>query len=221
MAFEKQKHFISDASHELKTPLTIISANADVLSDEIGDNKWLNYIKSQTERMNVLVNDLLNLTRIENKTADFVCSEFNLSKAIESTALPFECQAFEMQKSLDIDIQEDLMFKGSEDHIKQMTAIFIDNALKYSNDQGKIKITLKAQGDKRILSVFNTGSGIKEDEKEKIFERFYRSDDSRARSTGGYGLGLAIAKSIIDRYKFKISIEIAEGESICFTVTMQ
>jgi len=221
MAFEKQKHFISDASHELKTPLTIISANADVLSDEIGDNKWLNYIKSQTERMNVLVNDLLNLTRIENKTADFVCSEFNLSKAIESTALPFECQAFEMQKSLDIDIQEDLMFKGSEDHIKQMAAIFIDNALKYSNDQGKIKITLKAQGDKRILSVFNTGSGIKEDEKEKIFERFYRSDDSRARSTGGYGLGLAIAKSIIDRYKFKISVEIAEGKSICFTVTMQ
>lgn len=220
VAFEKQKQFISDASHELKTPLTIISANADVLSDEIGNNKWLNYIKSQTERMNILVNDLLNLTRLENNTSDFICCEFNLSKAIENTALPFECQAFEMQKSFDIDIQDGLTVNGSERHIKQMTAIFIDNALKYSNEGGTIRVTLKAQGDKKILSVFNTGQGVHDDEKEKIFERFYRSDDSRARSTGGYGLGLAIAKSVIDKHKFKLTVDNHEGESICFNVIM-
>ncbi|MBQ8296263.1 MAG: hypothetical protein IJX77_00595 [Ruminococcus sp.] len=219
-AFEKQKQFISDASHELKTPLTIISANADVLSDEIGDNKWLEYIKSQTDRMNLLVNDLLNLTRLENNTADFICSDFNLSKAIENTALPFECQAFEMQKVFEIDIQENLMLNGSERHVKQMAAIFIDNALKYSNDGGTVRVMLKTQGDKKILSVFNTGSGVKESEKDKIFERFYRSDDSRARTTGGYGLGLAIAKSIIDKHKFKVSIDNAEGSSICFNVIM-
>jgi signal transduction histidine kinase len=220
VAFEKQKQFISDASHELKTPLTIISANADILADEVGKNKWLEYIKSQTDRMNVLVNELLNLTRLENNTANIVFCEFDLSKAIENTALPFECQAFDSKKTFDIDIQEGLSISGSEVHVKQMAAIFIDNALKYSNDGGTVRITLKSQGDKKILSVFNTGAGIKEGEENKIFERFYRSDDSRARTTGGYGLGLAIAKSIIDKHKFKLTIDNVPGESICFNVTM-
>ncbi len=220
VAFEKQKQFISDASHELKTPLTIISANADVLSDEIGENKWLDYIKSQAERMNVLVNDLLNLTRLENNTADFVAANFNLSKAIENTALPFECQAFETQKNFVIDVHEGLFVNGSERHIKQMAAIFIDNALKYSNPEGTVRVTLAPHGDKAMLSVFNTGSGIKDSEKDKIFERFYRSDTSRARTTGGYGLGLAIAKSIADKHKFKLSINNVEGESIEFIVIM-
>lgn len=220
IAFDKQKQFISDASHELKTPLTIISANADVLSDEIGDNKWLAYIQSQAERMNVLVNDLLSLTRLENNTAEFICCEFDLSKAIENMALPFECRAFEENRRLEIDIQPDLTICGSEKHIKQMTAIFIDNALKYSDENGTVRVSLREQGDKKLLSVFNTGSGIKEAEKTKIFERFFRSDDSRCRSTGGYGLGLAIAKSIIDKHRFKITIDNHEGESICFNIIM-
>ncbi|MCM1313994.1 MAG: HAMP domain-containing histidine kinase [Prevotella sp.] len=220
-AFEKQKQFISDASHELKTPLTVISANADVLSDEIGENKWLNYIKSQTERMNLLVNDLLNLTRLENNTSDFICSEFNLSQAVTNTALPFECRAFETNKKFIVNVEDGLTVTGSEKHIKQMTAIFIDNALKYSNDGGIVRVTLKKQGDKKILSVYNTGTGVKDSEKDKIFERFYRTDDSRTRqATGGYGLGLAIAKSIIDKHKFKVNVENEEGKSISFVVTM-
>lgn len=219
-AFEKQKQFVSDASHELKTPVTVISANADVLSGEIGENKWLTYIKSQTERMNVLVNDLLNLTRLENNTADFIRLDFNLSKAIVNTALPFECQAFETNKKFIVDVDEDVMINGSEKHIKQMAAIFIDNALKYSNDGGTVRVTLKNAGDKKIFTVFNTGKGIRETEKGKIFERFYRSDESRNRSTGGYGLGLAIAKSIIDKHKFKVSVDTHEGESISFVITM-
>lgn len=220
-AFEKQKQFISDASHELKTPLTVISANADVLSGEIGNNKWLNYIKSQTERMNLLVNDLLNLTRLENNTSDFICSEFNLSQAVTNTALPFECRAFETNKKFIVNVEDGLTITGSEKHIKQMTAIFIDNALKYSSDGGIVRVTLKKQGDRKILSVYNTGTGVKDSEKDKIFERFYRTDDSRTRqATGGYGLGLAIAKSIIDKHKFKVSVENDEGKSIAFVVTM-
>lgn len=219
-AFEKQKQFISDASHELKTPLTVISANADVLSGEIGDNKWLMYIKSQTDRMNVLVNDLLNLTRLENNTSDFIKTDFDLSKAIVNTALPFECQAFETNKQFDVDVEEGLSLNGSERHIKQMAAIFIDNALKYSGEGGKVKVTLKKQGERKVLTVFNTGSGVKAGEEEKIFERFYRSDESRNRSTGGYGLGLAIAKSIIDKHKFRVHVENNEGKSIAFIVTM-
>lgn len=220
-AFEKQKQFISDASHELKTPLTVISANADVLSGEIGENKWLNYIKSQTDRMNLLVNDLLNLTRLENNTSEFICTDFNLSQAVTNTALPFECRAFETNKKFIVDIEDGLTINGSEQHIKQMTSIFIDNALKYSNDGGIVRVSLKRQGDKKILSVYNTGSGVKDDEKDKIFERFYRSDDSRTRQTiGGYGLGLAIAKSIIDKHRFKISVDNIEGKSISFIITM-
>ena len=219
-AFERQKQFVSDASHELKTPLTVISTNADVLEGEIGDNRWLGYIKSQTERMSILVNDLLKLTRLENNTAEFIRTDFDMSKAIENTALPFECQAFEQNKNFIIDVDKGITVNGSEQHIKQMAAIFIDNALKYSNDGGMVKVMLKKQGEKKIFSVYNTGQGIKEADKERIFERFYRSDASRDRATGGYGLGLAIAKSIIDKHKFKVNILNQEGKSVCFVVIM-
>jgi len=219
-AFEKQKQFISDASHELKTPLAVISANVDVLSGEIGGNKWLDYIQDQTGRMSVLVNELLNLTRLENNTTQFVETDFDLSSAIENTALPFECRAFEENRTFEVDIEEGLNITGSEQHIKQMAAIFIDNALKYSNVGGIVRVTLKKQNDKKVFSVYNTGTGVKEEDKEKIFERFYRSDESRNRATGGYGLGLAIAKSIIDKHKFKINVENDEGHSICFVITM-
>ena len=218
--FDKQKQFISDASHELKTPLTVISANADVLEGEIGDNKWLNYIQDQADRMNVLVNDLLNLTRLENSNTQFVQTEFDLSRAIVNTALPFECKAFETNKNFVLNIEDDIKITGSEQHIKQMAAIFIDNALKYSKDGGTVRVSLTKENDKPVFYVYNTGSGVKEEDKDKIFERFYRSDESRNRATGGYGLGLAIAKSIIDKHKFKVNVENVEGKSICFVVTM-
>ena len=220
IAFDKQKQFVSDASHELKTPLTVISTNADVLEGEIGENKWLNYIKSQTDRMSVLVNDLLNLTRLENSNNELEKRYFNLSKAIANTALPFECQAFESNKKFEVNIEDNIMFNGSEKHIKQMAAIFIDNALKYSNDGGTVQVTLKRSGDKKLFSVYNTGEGIKENDTEKIFERFYRSDESRNRATGGYGLGLAIAKSIVDKHKMKIHVLNQPGKGVCFIVTM-
>ena len=218
--FDKQKQFISDASHELKTPLTVISANADVLEGEIGDNKWLNYIQDQADRMNVLVNDLLSLTRLENSNTQFIQTEFDLSRAIVNTALPFECKAFETNKNFVLNIEDDIKITGSEQHIKQMAAIFIDNALKYSKDGGTVRVSLTKENDKTVFYVYNTGSGVKEEDKDKIFERFYRSDESRNRATGGYGLGLAIAKSIIDKHKFKVNVENVEGKSICFVVTM-
>lgn len=219
--FEKQKQFISDASHELKTPLTVISTNADVLSGEIGDNKWLNYIHDQADRMNVLVNDLLSLTRLENSSREFITTEFDLSRAVMNASLPFECQAFENRKNFVLNIEEGISITGSEQHIKQMTGIFIDNALKYSKDGGTVRVSLTREENKAVLSVYNTGSGVREEEVGKLFERFYRSDESRNRSTGGYGLGLAIAKSIIDKHKFTIQVENQEGRSICFVVTMQ
>lgn len=219
VAFDKQKQFVSDASHELKTPLTVISANADVLAGEIGENKWLNYIQDQADRMNVLVNDLLNLTRLENNS-NFIETEFDLSKAITNTALPFECRAFDAGKNFILNIEDGIHIIGSEQHIKQMAAIFIDNALKYSKEKGTVRVSLTNDNGKIHFSVYNTGTGLKESEKEKVFERFYRSDASRNRATGGYGLGLAIAKSIIDKHKFKLFVDNAEGKSVCFIITM-
>lgn len=220
VTFEKQKQFISDASHELKTPLTVISTNADVLEGEIGENKWLKYIQDQADRMNVLVNDLLSLSRLENNKRDFPRGVFNLSRAITNAALPFECQAFETNKNFVLNIDEDIYLNASEQHIKQMAGIFIDNALKYSKDGGTVRVSLTKSDNRAVLSVYNTGSGVREEDVDKLFERFYRSDESRARTTGGYGLGLAIAKSIIDKHKFKVHIENQEGKSICFVVTM-
>lgn len=170
--------------------------------------------------MNVLVNDLLSLTRLENKTRDFITTEFDLSRAVTNASLPFECQAFESRKNFVLNVEDGIMITGSEQHIKQMTGIFIDNALKYSKEGGTVRVSLTKEDGKVEFSVYNTGSGVKDSEKDKLFERFYRSDESRNRSTGGYGLGLAIAKSIIDKHKFKVIVDNDEGRSICFRVIM-
>lgn len=217
--FERQRQFISDAGHELKTPLTIISANVDILHDEIGENKWLSYIQSQTERMRVLVGEMMNLTKLEmgDKEKDFV--DFSLSEAVSGAALPFEGQAFEQEKQLELEIQEDISYHGNPDQIKQLVGIFMDNALKYSKEHGEIRVTLQQVQNKKTLKVYNTGKGIPESEKEKIFQRFYRSDASRARATGGYGLGLSIAQSIADAHKIRIQVELEYEHWICFILT--
>lgn len=217
--FERQRQFISDAGHELKTPLTIISANVDILHDEIGENKWLSYIQSQAERMRVLVGEMMNLTKLEmgDKEKDFV--DFSLSEAVSGAALPFEEQAFEQEKQLELEIQEDISYHGNPDQIKQLVGIFMDNALKYSKEHGEIRVTLQQVQNKKTLKVYNTGKGIPESEKEKIFQRFYRSDASRARATGGYGLGLSIAQSIADAHKIRIQVESEYEHWICFILT--
>lgn len=218
ISFEKQRQFISDAGHELKTPLTIISANADILSDEIGKNKWLDYIKTQTERMRILVSELMDLAKLGVLDAAPSFQKFNLSSAIENMALPFESQAFEMNRKYEISIMPDLEYTGNPEQIKRMAGIFLDNAFKYSNEGGEIKLCLKEEGNKKILSIYNTGKGIKKGEEAKIFERFYRSDTSRARETGGYGLGLSIASTIAESHKIKIQVESVENEWIQFTL---
>ncbi len=219
ISFEKQKQFISDAGHELKTPLTIISANADILQDEIGENKWLNYIRMQTERMRVLVDEMMALTKMEYNNNLDTAERFNLSSAVETMALPFESQAFEQKKQFRIMVQPDLYFHGNSEQIRRMIGILIDNAFKYSAEHGEIKVSLKEEtGGRAVLEVYNTGKGIREEEKEKIFERFYRSDSSRARATGGYGLGLSIAKSVAEAHKIKIEVNSEPEHWITFTL---
>ncbi|MDE6020689.1 MAG: HAMP domain-containing histidine kinase [Ruminococcus sp.] len=217
ISYEKQQQFISDAGHELKTPLTVISANADILSDEIGENKWLSYIKSQTERMRILVQEMLDLTKITYSDQHIAASRFNISSLVENVALPFECQAFEQNKTFLIDLKNDIEFFGNTERIRRMIGIFIDNAFKYSNENGTIKIQLKTENNKKILKIYNTGIGIKKGEEEKIFERFYRSDSSRS-AQSGYGLGLAIAKSIADQNNIKIQVQTEPEQWISFNL---
>lgn len=219
-AFENQKRFISDASHELKTPLTVISANADVLEAEIGENKWLDNIKRQSGIMSELVYDLLDLAKLDETREEMVMTEFDLSSSVLSRSLEFECTAFEEHKRFEQNIKENMLYKGNEDAIKQLIGILIDNAIKHSNENGLIRVTLNSNGNKKILQVYNTGNGLRNDEKDKIFNRFYRSDMSRSRETGGYGLGLSIAKSIAEAHGGTITVDGEENRWISFTVIL-
>ncbi|WKY48927.1 HAMP domain-containing sensor histidine kinase [Eubacteriaceae bacterium ES3] len=215
-AFDKQKQFISDASHELKTPISVIAINADVLESEIGQNSYLSFIQSESCRMEYLVNDLLILARMDSTKS---CCQFNtldLSQIIEGVVLTFESCAYEAHKGLQSEIQKNINFKGDSEKIKQLMSILLDNAIKYANDGGMIKVILEMKNEHRRLAVYNTGQGICESEKEKIFQRFYRVDASRSKQTGGYGLGLAIAKSIVEAHEGKIWVEGEAGSWICF-----
>ena len=219
--FERQKRFISDASHELKTPLAVISANTDVLESEIGENKWLTYIRSESQRMSELVNELLTLARLDDKSGHkLIMTEINLSDLVLMTALPFESTVFEMGKKFDVDVQPDIKCRGDESALKHILTILIDNAVKYSAEHGEISVKLYNQSNKHIIEVYNTGEGIKPENLSKIFERFFRQDESRNSKTGGYGLGLSLAKSSVAAHGGKISVQSEYGKWVRFTVTL-
>jgi two-component system sensor histidine kinase CiaH len=224
-AFDKQKQFIADASHELKTPLAVINTNVDVLLANgedtiINQSKWLYYIKSESERMTRLTNDLLYLTQMDHSDMKMVFAKFNMSEAVESVILTMEGVIFEHNISLDYNIAPNLMTYGNIEQIKQVVMILLDNAIKYTITNGSVDISLKRQHNSIVLSVANSGEGIKEEHLEKIFDRFYRTDKSRARKLGGYGLGLAIAKAIIDQHKGKIYAESVVNEKTTFFVEL-
>ncbi len=219
-SFEKQRRFVGDASHELKTPLSVISTNMDVLVSEIGENKWTEYIQHEIARMSNLVKDLLYLAKSDDGKDNYQMTEFDLSRCIMSVALPFESIIFDSGKSFNINIQENLFILGISQRIEQLVAILLDNALKYSNDGGEIRLELKSNGSKKMISVYNTGEGIPPEKQKAIFERFYRLDSSRNRETGGFGLGLSIAKNIVDLHKGKIQLNSEVGKFTEFVVTL-
>ena len=218
-SFEKQRRFVGDASHELKTPLSVISTNMDVLVSEVGENKWTNYIQNEIARMSTLVKDLLYLAKSDDGVEKLQKFEFDLSRAVLSVALPFESRIFDAGKTLTISVQENVKMFGISQRIEQLVAIFLDNAMKYSNEKSEIRLELKTSGNKKIISVYNTGDGIPPEKQKAIFERFYRLDSSRNRETGGFGLGLSIAKNIVDLHKGKIQLNSEVGKFTEFVVT--
>ena len=196
-SFQKQKDFIADASHELKTPLAVIMASADSLEKNPKETKYLDNIKSESDRMSKLIASLLDLSKLESGVNKDNYKLENLSKIIEKSTLTFESLAYENNTSIDADIEENIMFNCSNIEINELISILIDNAIKHSEKDIPIKVSLKKQKNEIILEVINKGSEISKDDCEKIFERFYRLDKSRNRDSNRYGLGLAIAKNIV------------------------
>ena len=219
--FKKQKQFISDASHELKTPLSVISVNVDVLSSEIGPNKYMDYIRSETSRMDGLIHQLLELARMEDASRPLNKTYFDLSEATYQIALPFESTAYEHQITYDLRVQEGMMMYGERESIQQVAAILIDNAFKHTPDEGKVMICLKPMGERIRLEVFNTGEGIAPADLPHVFERFYKSDKARLQKTGSYGLGLAIAQSIVQAHGGTIRAESRIGKWARFVVILK
>lgn len=225
-AFDKQKQFIADASHELKTPVAVISTNVDVLlsnSEDIINNqtKWLNYIKAESEKMAKLTNDLLYLAQIDCFEIKTFYKKFNLSTAVEYVILTMEAVIYENHILLDYDIEPGLITFGSDEQIRRVVMILIDNAIKYTNSNGSISISLTKRNEDFVLSIANTGDGIPKEHLGKIFDRFYRTDKSHSRKFGeGHGLGLSIAKAIIDQHKGKIHVESILNQSTTFFISL-
>lgn len=221
-AWEKQKQFIADASHELKTPLAIINANSDALlanQEETikSQKKWLDYIKNQIDRMSKLVNDLLYLAKTEDTNSKIFYTPFNISEVVSDIILSMEAVAFEKDIRLLQDIEANIIIKSDCEKIKQVVTILVDNAIKYTDEKGRIDIRLKKTRHQLVFSIKNSGKGIPKENITKLFDRFYRADSARTQENGGYGLGLSIAKAIIDRLDGKIYADSVKDESTTFT----
>lgn len=203
-SYQKQKQFISDAGHELKTPVSVVNANAELLSREIGDNQWLANIQYENERMGMLVSQLLELARTENVTPQMEHIDF--SRLVAGEALPFESVAFEKGLLLNSSIADGIAVEGNSTQLKQLTAILLDNAIRHSKSEGEVRLTLIKEHGIAELSVINNGDEIPLEHREQIFERFYRADPARNGEDKHYGLGLAIAKAIVNAHQGHIQV---------------
>ncbi len=208
-SFAKQKQFIADASHELKTPLSVIVASSEAIDITNQNSKWLKNIEYEANRMNLLISKLLDLAKSE-RMEEIVLVNNNLSKTIELSLLTFEGRAFEKDLKLSYEIEDNINILMDEDSIKELVEILLDNAIKHSKKNGSIKVSLKKDSQVTLL-VQNEGDPIPKGEEEKIFERFYRVDKSRNRKDNRYGLGLAIAKNIVLSHKGKIKASSLDG----------
>lgn len=219
-SFDKQKQFIYDVSHELKTPIAVIMANADMASDNPNDEKWIMNIKNESDRMNKLVVSLLDLLMSDNINEKENLNRVNLSKCIEMSILTFESLIYENKLELEYEVDKNIYFNCNSDRIKQLFGILVDNAIKHSKENSKITIKLKKNKDSILLSVKNRGDSIPKQDRDKIFERFYRIDKSRNRNENRHGLGLAIAKNIVTIHGGKIYVDCTRGYTT-FTVNFK
>lgn len=224
--WEQQKQFVADASHELKTPITVILANTGIVlahrQETVGQQaKWIEYTKAEAERMKGLVDDLLFLAKSDDAQKAPVMAQVALSDLVMGSLLPFESVAFEKGVELQSNIQPDLAMLGDGGQLRRLVLILLDNAVKYVGEKGTVRLTLQRQQDRINLTVQNTGEPIQPDHLAHLFERFYRVDQARDRADGGYGLGLAIAKRIVEAHRGKITVSSTQQDGTVFTVAFR
>ncbi|MBR1478500.1 MAG: HAMP domain-containing histidine kinase [Lachnospiraceae bacterium] len=218
-SYDKQKRFITDASHELKTPLAIIDANTEVIEMESGESEWTESIHKQVKRLNSLTQKLVFLSRMdEGNTANFNMLDFDLSEAILDVAEGYKAMAISAEKELILDIDSGIKLHGDEANIRQMISLLMDNAMKYSSDKGVIRLSLKASNKWKNIKVYNTAEDVKQGKLDYLFDRFYRGDTSRNSKSGGFGIGLSVVQAIVLAHKGRISAKSEDGRSIVFSI---
>lgn len=225
-AWKKQRQFVADASHELKTPLSIINANYDVLMANknetiISQIKWLEYMKVGTDRMADLINSLLSLAKMENENTEINKAPFNMSEKVSEIVQSMEAAVHEKGITLSGSIEPGVIVDSDMEMITQVFTILYDNAIKYTEENGQIEVSLTETNRLVTCTVKNSGKGIAPQDLSRIFDRFYRADPSRTGDNGGYGLGLSIAKSCMDKLGGKITATIVENEMTTFSFTLE
>ena len=217
-SYEKQKQFVTDANHELKTPLTLILANLDIAEAELGKNEWLDDIRSEGHRMAELVNQLVALSRMDEEGQQMNITEVSLGVLVADTVSEFEPLAKDRGKALTASIDKEITCFGDEALLHRLVGILMDNAIKYCDQGGEISVTLH-RGRRVVLTVENTYSAVGEIELHRLFDRFYRADKAR-KFTGGYGVGLSMAKAIIEKHKGEITAYKKDSTHIGFKVIL-
>lgn len=220
-SYEKQKRFITDAGHEIKTPLTIINTNVDLLEMDEPDNECISDIRKQTKRLTELTNSLVFLSKMEESNTKVDMIEFPISDVVFETAASFKALAESEDKTLTCNVEPMLSMVGDEKSISQLISILLDNAVKYSPKNGNITLNMKRQNKNLIISVLNsTKDEVQSKDLPYVFDRFYRSDPSRNSGTGGHGIGLSIAKAIVSAHKGKIEALSHDNHSFRITITL-
>jgi len=213
---ERQRQFVTDASHELKTPLAILSADLSLMEDTYGENEWFSSAQAQVGRLDRLIKNLVELARTEETVKEAAMAEFPVSEAAQAGVDAFRPLAESDGKALEADIVPGLTLRGVQDNFFRLFSILLDNAVKYCDPGGTIRFSLRPQGRSLCLTVSNPRAGVDAAKMGRWFDRFYRADASRARATGGYGIGLSTAKAIVTRHNGRISARYSDG-TVVFT----
>ena len=216
---QKQKSFITNASHDIKTPLTIINAGTEVIELEHGEGEWTKEIKKQTERLALLTDKLVFLSRMEEEQKTTL-KEFNFSNMFTKTLQPYETLAGSKGLELIVRCQPEILYIGNEEMLRQAIALLLDNAIKYTTDKGTISATLKQTAKGIELKFRNDTENIKQGNLSELFERFYRMEKSRNSNMGGNGIGMSVVKAIVTAHKGKVSAFSPDGESIEITIIL-
>ena len=209
-SYEKQKRFISDAGHEIKTPLAIIEADIGVMEINEGENEWLDDIKTQVRRLARLTNDLIHLSKLDEGKDSLKFIDFSVSDLAKETVTSFTGLATVNNKKLEANIQPNLTLKGDTESIRELLTILLDNAIKYSTGDGNINLEVKKKNGHIVIEASNSAKNLTKENAEHLFDRFYRADESRNSETGGHGIGLSMAKAIVEAHKGKISAEVTD-----------